>query len=382
MLRTKSGLPKHCHWARDRENGKLRVRFRNKKIGFSTYLYGTPWSEDFMKAYAAALDGSTARVEIAGPGKRTVAGTINALIVSYYTSAGFKDLKASTRSNRRNILERFRTEFGDLPVKGLTRSVLDKIMSARSNTPHAANNLMKVLRYLLDHAIAQGMIVNNPCIGVKKYRNKSDGHHTWTEAEIAQFQARHPIHTRAGLALALMLYTGQRRSDAVKMGRQHMSRHRDDDGALMDFIAVKQEKTSTPLDIPMHPELLAAVEALPNKNLTFLLTERGAPFSAAGFGNWFRERCDEAKLPHCSAHGLRKAAATRLANLGCSNEMIKAITGHRSDSALAPYIRAADQRRLAMEAMKRLIASSPRAGGEHMADKLGPASDLAGPKRA
>jgi hypothetical protein len=83
----------------------------------------------------------------------------------------------------------------------------------------------------------------------------------------------------------------------------------------------------------MHPELLAAVE--PHKNLTFLLTEHGASFTSAGFGNWFRDRCDEAGLKHCSAHGLRKAAATRLANVGCSNEQIKAITGHRSDASLA-----------------------------------------------
>jgi integrase len=318
------------------------------------------------------------RAEIAGPGKRTIAGTVNALIVSYYTASSFKDLKA-TQANRCNILERFRNEFGDLPVKGLTRATLDRLMGARSNTPHAANNMVKVLRYLLDHAISQGMIVINPAVGVRKYRSKSDGHHTWSEAEIAEFQKRHPLDTRAGLAMALMLYTGQRRSDAVKMGRQHMSQHRDDDGVLMDYIAVKQEKTETPLDIPMHPELLAAVAALPMKNMTFLLTERGAPFSAAGFGNWFRERCDEAKLPHCSAHGLRKAAATRLANIGCTNEMIKAITGHRSDSALAPYTKAADQRRLATAAMKRLIASSPR---EHNADKSGPTPNPVRPKRA
>jgi integrase len=377
MLRTKSGLPKYCHWARDREDGKLRVRFRNKKTGFGVYLYGTPWSPEFMQQYAAALDGSKARVEIVKD-KRTIVGTINALIVSYYGSSGFKDLRSSTQCNRRNILERFRTEFGDLPVKGLTRTIIDKIMGARANTPHAANNMLKVLRYLLDHAVAQGMIVHNAAIGVKKYRAKSDGHHTWTEAEIAQFQARHPLHTRAGLALALMLYTGQRRSDAVRMGRQHMSQHPDEDGTLFDYIAVKQEKTDTMLAIPMHPELIAAVASLPEKNLIFLLTERGAPFTAAGFGNWFRERCDEAGLPQCSAHGLRKAAATRLANIGCSHEMIKAITGHRSDASVAPYVRGVDQRRLATEAMKRLIASRSR--GEHNADERGPAPDLARPK--
>src|SRR6516162_131574 len=190
-MRTRSGLPKGCCWNMDRENGKRRVRFRDRKSGFSTYLYGTPWSEAFMKAYAAAVEGGKLkRVEIVGP-KRTVAGSLNALIVSYYASSGFKDLKASTQVNRRGILERFRADYGDLPVKGLTRAVLDKIKADRADTKPAANNLLKVLRYLLDHAVAMDMLAANPAIGIKKYRLEGGGHHPWTEAEIAQYLARH-----------------------------------------------------------------------------------------------------------------------------------------------------------------------------------------------
>jgi integrase len=133
-----------------------------------------------------------------------------------------------------------------------------------------------------------------------------------------------------------------------------MTQMRDDDGLMRWYIAVRQEKTSEPLLIPMHPDLLTAVQALP-QNLTFLLTGHGAPFASGGFGKWFRDRRDEAGLKHCSAHGLRKAAATRLANIGCSNEQIKAITGHRTDASLAPYVRRADQRRLAQQAMAKLI---------------------------
>ena len=287
MLRTKSGLPKNCVWTMDRENGKRRVRFRNRKAGFSVYLTGTPWSDEFMRQYAAAVEGSKARTEIASGAKRTVAGTLNALIVSYYGSPSFRDLKPSTQAVRRNILEGFRTDYGDLPVKGLTRGVLDGLMGKKANTPMAANNLIKVLRYLLDHAVAVNMVAANPAIGVRKYRQKGDGHHTWTEDEIAQFQARHPSDTRAGLALALMLYTAQRRGDVVRMGRQHVTG---------DLIAVRQEKTDTPLLIPLHPELMMALDALPRTNMTFLMTERGAPFTSAGFGNWFRDRCDEAGL--------------------------------------------------------------------------------------
>jgi integrase len=373
VLRTKSGLPKGCVWNLDRENGKRRVRFRDRRTGFSVYLTGAPWSEEFMRQHAAALEGVKDRREIVGA-KRTISGTVNALIVSYYASPTFKALEPSTQANRRNILERFRATYGDLPVKGLTRGALDKIMGDRANTPMAANNLLKVLRSLLDHAITQSMITVNPTIGVKRYRTKSTGHHAWSEDEVSQYQTRHPSDTRAGLALALLLFTGQRRGDVVRMGWQHIAKHRDDDGEMRDYLTVRQEKTGTPLLIPLHPELLRILQAQPRKNLTFLMTEQGAAFTSAGFGNWMRDRCDEAKLKHCSAHGLRKTAATRFADIGCSNEQIKAFTGHRSDASLAPYIRAANQRRLAGQAMKKLIETN----GEQ---KVVQHPILAGPKR-
>jgi integrase len=96
---------------------------------------------------------------------------------------------------------------------------------------------------------------------------------------------------------------------------------------------------------------------MPADNLTYLVTVYGKPFTPAGFGNWFRDRCDEAGLPHCSAHGLRKAAARRLAEAGCSNQLIKAWTGHKGDSEVALYTRDADQIALSDQAGARLMAS-------------------------
>ncbi len=118
MLRTRSGLPKHCSWNEDR-HGKRRVRFR--KNGFTTYLTGTPWAEDFMRQYAAALDGVKALAAEAGAA-RTVAGSLNALCVAYYRSPDFANLSPSTKSGRRNIIETFRRDHGTKPIKGLTRS--------------------------------------------------------------------------------------------------------------------------------------------------------------------------------------------------------------------------------------------------------------------
>jgi integrase len=346
MLRTKSGLPKHCSWNYD-HHGKRRVRFR--KNGFSTYLAGIPWSDDFMRQYAAALDGVKGQSSNIGA-ERTKAGTISALIVSYYKLV-FPLLKPSTQAVRRNILERFRREHGDKPVAKLQHEHIASIIAAKANTPEAANNLRKVLRHLLDHAVAIRMITANPAAGIRKFKTVGDGVHTWSEDEVAAFEKRHPLGSRAYLALALLLCTGQRRSDMVRMGWQHVRGNK---------IAVRQEKTNTPLLIPIVPALARALDAVPSGNLTFLLTERGAPFTSAGFGNWFRDRCDEAQLPQCSAHGLRKLAATRLADAGCSEREIMAVTGPKSVSEVSRYTKAADQSRLAEQAMNKIAARAER----------------------
>jgi integrase len=340
-MRTKNGLPKHCSWNLDRENGKRRVRFR--KGGFSTYLNRTPWSEDFMRQYADALDGVKGAPNEIGA-ERTITGSIDALIISYYKLV-FPTLKSSTRAVRRNILENFRAEHGKKPVARLEHQHVASIIAAKASAPHAANNLRKVLRHLMEHAIAINMATVNPVRGVQKFKTSGDGIHTWAEDEVAQFTARHPLGTKAHLAMMLMLCTGQRKSDAVRMGWQHVR-----DGK----IAVRQDKTDEPLLIPIAEELANALALVPRTNMTFLLTARGAPFTKAGFGNWMRDRCDEAGLPQCSSHGLRKLTATRLANAGCSERQIMAITGHKSVSEVSRYTKAAEQARLAEQAMAKL----------------------------
>ena len=108
----------------------------------------------------------------------------------------------------------------------------------------------------------------------------------------------------------------------------------------------------------MHPELRKIIDATPSKHLTFLVTEFGAPFTAAGFGNWFRDRCNEAGLKHCSFHGLRKAAATRLIDAGCDVVEAAAITGHASLKELQRYIETRDRKRAARRAMGKLISGT------------------------
>jgi integrase len=119
---------------------------------------------------------------------------------------------------------------------------------------------------------------------------------------------------------------------------------------------VRQDKTDAELSIPVHPTLAAVIAASEGGHLAFLTTQFGRPFMANGFGNWFREQCDMANLRHCSAHRLRKAAARRLAEAGCSEHEIAAITGHANLAELRVYTRAVNQKRLAVAAMAKVKA--------------------------
>jgi integrase len=227
MLRTKNGLPRHCSWASDR-HGKRRVRFR--KRGFSIYLTGIPWSDDFMRQYATALEGVKGQTSNIGATERTVPGSFNALIVSWYRT-DFHRLKPSTQRLWRVIIEPFRSKHGDKPVAQLQRKHIKDIIAAKAATPQAANNLLKVLRVLLNYAVDIEMIRSNPAIGVKRYKSRGEGIHTWSEGEIVRFEERHPIGSKARLAFALLLYTAQRRGDVVRFGWQHVQG---------DLIAVRQ----------------------------------------------------------------------------------------------------------------------------------------------
>jgi integrase len=337
-------LPKYCSWNTDR-NGKKRVRFR--KGFYSTYIAGIPYAEDFMQRYHAALDGDAQQLQ-EFKDARVGPGTIDQVIVNFYRSTDFVKLKSSTKKVRRNMLERFREQHGKKRVALLTPAHIKAILGDMAERPGAANGLLKALRVLLRHAVDMGLLRDNLARNVRKFAVNAEGLHSWTDDDLAAYEARHERGSKAYLALSLLLYTGQRRSDVVRMGWQHIN------GGLLSVI---QDKTGVMLRVPMHPRLVATIENTPLNNLTFLLTEAGAPFSAAGFGNWFRDRCNEACLPHCSAHGLRKACATRLANAGCTTEQIKSVTGHKTLSEVARYTKAADQERNAKQALANLLRS-------------------------
>jgi integrase len=200
---------------------------------------------------------TASRIEI-GAG-RSKPGTVAALVAAYLGSMAFGNMAAETRRTRRNVLDRFRVEHGEKRVALLGREHVQTMVSAKAATPAAARNFLNTLRALMQFAIEAGWRSDDPTIGIRRPKIKTAGFRTWTEADIAQFEATHSIGMRARLALALLLYTGQRRSDVVSMGRQHLR-----GGELH----VRQQKTGKELMIPVLPELRAVLDAMPSDHLT------------------------------------------------------------------------------------------------------------------
>lgn len=342
-LGRKTRLPKYVQgWVDDA--GRAHHYFRRR--GFPRVrLPGLPWSPQFMAAYEQAMSGTPALVGA----KRTKPGSLHAAIAGYFTSLEFRSLAAGTQKVRRHILLRFDAAHGDKPIALLPPEFIAHEL--RGMKPFAARNWLKAIRHLMQFCVTEKLAPSDPTRDIKLPHAKSDGFHTWTEEEIAQFEAHHAIGSQARLALALLLYTGQRPGDVRQMGSQHVR-----DGV----VHVRQQKTGATLAIPVHSELRAVLDATPAENLTFLVSPRGRTYSANGFSSWFRKQCAAAGLPrHCTAHGLRKAACRRLAEAGCSANEIAAISGHRTLKEVERYTRAVDRAKLARNAMARTNNETP-----------------------
>jgi integrase len=326
-------------------------------------LPGLPWSAEFMAAYHEGMAGKSNKLL---DSERTVPRSLRALAASYYEGAAFKALKPITQGVYRNIIDRMCREtdkdgqpVGDKSAVTMKAANVETLMQRRADKPDSANGLRKVLRAMMQHAIKIGWRTDDPTQGVKKIKPKNrKGFHRWSDAEVTQFEEHFAVGTKARLAMALGLYTGQARQDVIAMGEQHISREHDDIEVL-NWVRLKTEdSTGLELAIPVHPELRRIIDATPSGHLTFIVTELGKPFTAAGFGGWFRERCNEAGLRHCSFHGLRKAAATRLVDAGCDVVEAAAVTGHASLRELQRYTETRDRKQAARRAMGKLISGT------------------------
>jgi integrase len=335
-----------------KRNGKVYFYFR--RHGKRTPLPGAYNSPEFLEVYWA-LRNSRGPIGDIGAG-RTKPGTVNAAIVLYYRHPSFTKNKPITQQTDRNILEALRAKHGEKQIALLQEQHIEALIGEKAGKPAAQRNLLRVLRSLLKVAVKAKMRRENPALGIELERLETTGYHSWSEEELRQYEARHPVGTKARLALHLLLYTAQRRTDVVALGRSNMRNGR---------FLYTASKTGAELNIPVAEPLAATIAATPMIGVkTFLVTEYGKPFTPAGFGNWFRERCDEAGLPQCSAHGLRKAFLRRMAEAGCSEDYIASISGHKDMREIRKYVEAANKAKMATAGMAKTLAAFPVAEAE------------------
>jgi integrase len=328
---------------RDR-HGKLRRYFR-RPGSRSIPLPGLPGSIEFMSAYQAAL---AVKAPPPPSPRHVIAGSLAAIVAGYLRSADFANLSPTSQYSYRLALKPILAVHGHRLVRDLpkiaARHIIEEIGATR---PGMANLTRAVLSKVMAYAIETGVRTDNPFAGLKPYRLGT--YHTWTDAEIAQFERSWPLGTRERLAFALLLYTGQRGGDVVKMLRSDIVGGR---------IRVAQDKarkgTTNELLIPIHPALARALQAGPVVGMQHIITDaRGRPLRS--LTELIEKAVKKAGLPaQCVAHGLRKAALRRLAERGGTTKEIAAVSGHRSLSEIERYTARADQVRLADSAISKL----------------------------
>jgi integrase len=314
-----------------------------------------------MDAYATLLSDHPRGVE-----QRPAAlpRTFAALAIRYYGSPQYQSLSTSSRTNYRRVIDGFLEEHGHRRVDQMKREHVDIVIGKMASKPGAGMILLKRIRTLVRYAMALGWTDRDPTAGVKGYRSTEI--HSWNEGEISIFERRWPEGTRERLTFALLLYTGQRGSDVYRMTWADI---------VGDAIRVAQQKTAAKLTIPIHEALDRVLSTANRSHATILVTAYGEQFSVKGFGQMISAAIREAGLPErCKAHGLRKAAARRLAEAGCSVSEIAAITGHKTLAEVERYTRAADQERLARQAIQR---QSENRSGKPLAGEVANATDEA-----
>jgi integrase len=327
--------PPHLHSETTRHGKRVwYVRVGHGKRRRLKANYGT---DDFWQEYRDALEGKPPKVT-----KGPAVGSLAWLIARYVESAEWSDLGLATRKNRHAILRDIEKRAGQERVKDIDRRSILASRDRRRDRPHAANNFLKTMRGLFAYAVAREYVAADPTTSIKFLAGENDeGFHAWTEEEVARFEARWPVGTRERLAFDVLLYTGLRRGDAVRLGRPHVRN---------DEFTIRTEKTKRVVIAPILPPLSYSIAKSPTGELTFIATERGKPFGKASFGNWFRKACRTAGVPG-TAHGLRKAGAERAVEAGASESQLNALFGWAPGSReSAVYTRKADAARLARSA--------------------------------
>jgi integrase len=348
--------PPHLH--RERTRHGVLVWYVRRKHGPRTRLRAEYGASEFWAEYRAALEGAPPSKDKAKP--HTFAWALE----RYKTNSAWTGLAAATRRQRENIFRAVKKTAGSVLLRHIDQTAIREGRERRADHPHAANNFLKTMRSFYAWAVSEGLVESDPTIGVKllKGENEEIGFHTWTEEELTRYEERWPLGTSQRLAYDFLLYTGLRRGDAVRVGRQHMR-----DG----IISIRTEKTGEEVYLPILPPLAESLHATKTGDLTFLVTEAGQPWVKESFGNWFRAACRAAGCPG-SAHGLRKAGAARAAEQGATERQLMALFGWSTGKMASHYTRAADRKKLAQEAARMLLrAQAENAKRPHLGSGAG-----------
>ena len=343
----------------DDRHGKPRWRFR--RAGRTVQLPQAPGHPEFEAAYRAALEGrekpQPASV-VRFPRQAAPKSLKAAWLILRQHDHDWRALGPSIRQAQTRIAERFLTTpvvaseplaFGDVAIEHLKRKHIKALLAERSETPHAAAHLLRVIRKLIGVGLDQEWIESDPTYRLH-YRPEYGGWKAWPNDMLDRFEARWPVGSTPRLVYSLALYFGHRRSDITQV------RPADIEAAGGNVV---QQKTGKPLWIPIHPNL-RDVLAHPSTDLTrefVVMTAWGKPFSAKALGMRMQQWTRAAGIPpgH-TLHGLRKTLGKALAEHGATTREIMDLLGHDSIAHAELYSREAEQKILAAAGMLKLMS--------------------------
>lgn len=295
-----------------------------------------------MEAYRATINGGPPPAASSTP--ESDPRTLAWLVDQWRKSSDWGSKASATRRQRENLIHHVLEKSGRVPFRSVRKEHIVEGRERRQATPFAANNFIKTMRALFRWAVDAKLLDHDPTEGVAFIKTRTDGFVAWTVDDVERYRARWPLGTRERVALEVLLNTGLRRGDAVRLGRQHVR-----DGVA----TLRAEKTGVELFIPILPALEEALRHGPTGDLSFICGKNGRPMVKESFGTWFKGACKAAKVVG-SSHGLRKLAATMVADRGGSEHELQALFGWQTGDQSAVYTRNANKRRLAIKAAMRL----------------------------
>ena len=278
---------------------------------------------------------------------RITAGTLDALLAAYRRSPEWNALRPASKATYTTYL-RILDHRGDMRIEECTRRLLldirDAIVVKRGKG--AANGFMNMAGSLFAWAVQREWIAISPALNIKRLPG---GHlRPWTEAEYARAMDALPEPYRRVVVLAA--HTGQRRGDLCRLPWTAYDGRR---------IRLVQHKTGVPLVLPVHGDLKRELDAWKEQRdgLLILTPPRAGAWQPNHLSDRMKLELEKAGLPGINVHGLRKLAATRLAEAGCSIHEICAMLGWTTLTMAQLYTRAAEQETLASAAVVRLETS-------------------------